>query len=62
MQLKDYPDILTLKELMEILHIGKNTAYYVLKNGIIKSHRIGRKYLIPKCCVYDYIKSAQYKS
>lgn len=58
--LTDYPDILTPKDLAEILHIGRNTVYTLLKQGIIKSRRIGKKYIIPKLCLIDYIKSTRY--
>lgn len=61
MQLKDYPDILSIKDIMQILRIGKNSAYKLIQSGVIHAHRIGRNYKIPKCCVYDYIKSARYK-
>jgi excisionase family DNA binding protein len=60
MQLKDYPDVLTVADLMDILKIGKNKAYELINKNIIHSHRIGRCFRIPKCCVYDYLKSAQY--
>ena len=60
MQLKDFSDVLTIQELMQILKIGKNTAYRLVKEKIIPAHRIGRHYKIPKICVYNYLKSAQY--
>lgn len=62
MLLKDCPDVLTIQDLMEVLHIGKNTAYRLVKENTIRSHRIGRCYRIPKCCVFDYLKSAQQKT
>lgn len=60
MHLKDYPDVLTVTDLMEILKIGKNKAYWLIKNNVIHAHRIGRCLRIPKCCVQNYLKSAQY--
>lgn len=60
MQLREYPEVLTIQDLMELLHIGKNTAYRLVRENIIHAHRIGRCYRIPKCCVFDYLKSAQY--
>lgn len=60
MQLKEYPDVLTIQDLSQILHIGKNLAYRLVKENIIHAHRIGRCYRIPKCCVENYLKSAQY--
>ena len=61
MQLSKYPDVLTIEDLMEILHIGKNSAYRIVKENIICSHKIGRCYRIPKCCMIDYLNSAQNK-
>ena len=54
--LNKYKDILTVKDLCEILGIGKNTAYRLLKNGEIKSIRIGNKYKIPKEYLLEYLK------
>lgn len=51
-----YPDILTVEQLCEVLNIGKNTAYKLIKNEDIKSVRIGKVYKIPKKYVKKYIK------
>lgn len=58
--LRDYPDIMTVEQLAAALQIGKNSAYDLLKNKRIGSKRVGRKYLIPKSCVIDYLQSARY--
>jgi len=52
--LKNYKDILSVEDLCEILSIGKNTAYRLLKSGEIKSVRIGKIYKIPKKYVKEY--------
>ena len=46
--LDDYPDVLTVDQLMEILHIGRNAVYGLLKSGHIKTLRVGKRYIIPK--------------
>lgn len=51
-----YPDVVTVKQLCEMLRIGRNTAYALLQSGEIKSVRIGRKYLIPKRCVIQFVQ------
>ena len=56
-----YPDMLTLEEFMEILQIGKNSAYELLDSGKLKCFRIGKKYKIPKKAVIEYIESAMNK-
>ena len=53
--LNKYPDVLNVKQLCEVLCIGKNTAYKLLKSGEIKSVKIGHVYKIPKKYVKEYI-------
>ncbi len=53
----EYPDILTVDQLMELLHIGRNAAYGLLKSGEIKTMRIGRRYIIPKRSIVSFILS-----
>ncbi|MBR1591050.1 MAG: helix-turn-helix domain-containing protein [Acidaminococcaceae bacterium] len=50
-------DMLSVEELMEILHLGKNTAYELLKSNTIKCFRIRGRYKIPKISVYEYIEN-----
>jgi len=57
---KDYPDVLTVEQFAEAIGIGKNKAYELIKNRVIGYKRIGRKILIPKCCLIDYMQSAMY--
>lgn len=54
---KDYPDVLSIAQLQEMLHIGRNTAYGILKDGTIKSVKLGKRYIIPKTGVIDFINS-----
>ena len=56
--LRKYDDVLTIPDLMDYLAVGKNTAYTLIREGKIKSFRIGRNYKIPKQAVIDYIHSA----
>lgn len=55
-QQRKYDDVLTVKELMDFLAIGKNTAYELLKTGEIKSFKIGRNYKVYKESVYEYMR------
>ena len=48
-------EILTIEELMELLYIGKNTAYKLLKSGEIKAFRIGKVWKIPRESLNEYI-------
>lgn len=56
--LENYSDVLTPKELKEILRIGFNKVYDLIKNGDIKSLRVGNKIIIPKSAVLEYLQSA----
>ena len=59
MNLKQYPDILTVKDVAKILKIGINSAYMLINSGEIASHKIGRIYRIPKVCLIKYLGSAK---
>ena len=45
--LNDYPDILTVEQLSEILGIGINAAYRLVNDGTIGCRRIGKTIRIP---------------
>lgn len=55
--LDKYDDVMGVPEVCEILHLGKNSVYKLLKDGIIPSMRIKRKYRISKLAMVNYIKS-----
>lgn len=46
---------LTIEEVAEILNIGRNSAYNLIKNGEIKSFKIGNRYKIPSIAIDEYI-------
>lgn len=54
--LKDYKDVITPKELKEILGIGKNQVYDLLHSGTIASIKIGTNFKITKTAVQKYLK------
>lgn len=51
----NYPDVVSINEFMQMLSIGKNTAYSLLQNGTVKSIRVGRQYRIPKQFIIEYL-------
>ena len=55
---KNYPDVVTVEDLQNMLHIGRNTAYGILKDGAIKTIKVGKKYIIPKQSVIEFIHVA----
>ncbi len=54
--LNNTKDILTLKELQELLHIGKNTALRLVQEGDIEAFRVGKQWRIPKESVWRFIR------
>lgn len=54
----DYPDVVSVDELTTMLHIGKNKAYELLNSNAIQSIRIGKKHIIPKFRVIEFLMSS----
>lgn len=55
---KDYPDVVTIPELCEILGgISSKSAYKLLQANRIPHFKIGRAYKIPKVHVFAYLQS-----
>ena len=54
--LNNTKDILTLKELQELLHIGKNTALQLVQNGEIEAFRVAKQWRVMKESVARYIR------
>ena len=55
-----YPDVVSIEQLMEMLHIGKSTAYFLLQSNQIQHIRVGKKYIVPKQAVIHFIDSSCY--
>lgn len=56
-RLDEYGDVLSPKDVHDILSIGYNKTYELLKTGAIKNFKIGRERKIPKHCLENYINS-----
>ena len=57
---ENYDDIVTVKQLAKMLKIGRNTAYELVRTSAIKCVRVGRKYIIPKQSVVDFMSDSCY--
>lgn len=55
--LDSYADVLTVNDVMNILHIGRNKAYELLRSKVIPSIRIGKKYVIPKNLMIEFLSN-----
>lgn len=53
--LNSYPDVLTTDEARAVLGIGKNSIYTLLKEGKLRSIRIGTMHRIPKKELEDFL-------
>lgn len=59
---KHYPDVVTKKELMDMLGICDKTAQSLLQREKIKYFHIRNRYQIPKVCVIDFLVGQDYNS
>lgn len=53
-------EILNIDDVCEILCIGKNTAYSLLKSGELKGFQCGKSWKIPKVSIIKYIKEKSF--
>ena len=53
--LNNTKDILTLKDLQELLHIGKNTALQLVQSGEIEAFRVGKQWRITRDSILKFI-------
>ena len=53
----DLPLTLSVRKLMPILSVGRNTAYELIRSGRIRSVRSGRRICIPKAEVLRFLKN-----
>lgn len=52
---REYPDVVSITQLSEMLHISEKTAYRLLQDNKIAHFKIGRVYRIPKVNVLFYM-------
>ena len=55
----ELPLVLRVEDLTQILSIGRNTAYELVRSGKIKSIRIGRSYRITRDSIAEYLAQNQ---
>lgn len=57
MMFRDYPDVVTVEQMCEMLGgISIKTGYRLLKAGMIRSVIVGRRYRIPKLYIFEYLE------
>ena len=53
--LEDLPLTLTVEEAGQILRVGRNTAYDLVRCGKLPSVRVGKQIRIPRQALLDYL-------
>jgi excisionase family DNA binding protein len=52
---KNEPDVLTVPDVVRLLKLGKNTVYKLINDGTISSIKMGKKIIIPKVCLVEFL-------
>jgi excisionase family DNA binding protein len=55
----EYPAVVQVEDIQNMLCIGRNVAYRILKEGKIKTIKVGKRYIIPKKSVIEFLESAE---
>lgn len=51
---KEYDDVVTVDDVMKMLHIGRNNVYKLLNDNSIKTVKVGKRFIIPKRSVIEF--------
>lgn len=54
---RNYPDVVNVEQMSKMLNVGKNTAYSLVTQNVIRSVKIGRVHKIPKINIIRYLKT-----
>lgn len=52
---KNYPDVVNVEQMSEMLGVSTKTAYQLLRQNLIEHFKIGRIYKIPKYHILTYL-------
>ena len=55
MMFPDFPDIVTVTQLQEMLGVSRHLAYDLINDGSIRGLKIGNAFKIPKVNVIEYV-------
>ena len=61
MMFPNYPDIVTVKQLREMLGVSRHLAYNLIDNGELQAVKIGTSLKIPKISVINYVLGEEVK-
>lgn len=55
MMFPEFPDIVTVAQLQEMLGVSRHLAYDLFNDGSIRGLKIGNSFKIPKVSVIEYV-------
>lgn len=53
---KDYPDVLTVKQVSDLMGVSTKTVYKLIKTNSLSCLKVGREFRIPKVNLMQYMK------
>lgn len=53
----EYCDVVSDADVTKMLKLSKVTVYKLLKSGKIRTIKVGKRYIIPKRCVSEFLES-----
>ena len=59
--LRDYPDVLNVPQIGEVLGVSTKTVYKIIRGGELSYLKTGRSYRVPKVMLLQYMKLLQNK-
>lgn len=51
------PLVLSVSQVAQVLNLGRDAAYDLVRSGHIHSVRVGRQYRVPKAAVMEYLSA-----
>ncbi len=51
----EFNDVVTVDDVTKMLHVSRVTVYKLLKAGRIRTLKVGKKYIIPKQSIIDFL-------
>ncbi len=52
---REYDDVVSVEDVMQMLHVGRSAVYKLLNEEKIKTVRIGKKFIIPKRSIIEFL-------
>ena len=56
LMLREYPDVMNIDQMSELLGVSTKTGYKLLRDGKITCLKVGWSYRIPKAHLFTYLK------